>query len=41
MKLISLLSIISLSLITAAQAPQVAEKNAPSKITIPAKDEPG
>lgn len=41
MKLISLLAIISLSLFTSAQAPQVAEKNAPSKITINSKDEPG
>jgi protocatechuate 3,4-dioxygenase beta subunit len=41
MKLISLLTIISLSLITSAQAPQVAEKNAPSKVAIVSKDEPG
>lgn len=33
--------LVFLSLFFAFQAPQVAEKNAPSKITIPAKDEPG
>jgi protocatechuate 3,4-dioxygenase, beta subunit len=39
MKLITLL--IGLSLIAPIQAPQVAEKNAPAKITIAAKEEPG
>lgn len=41
MKLIGLLMICLLSLTVCAQAPQVAEKNAPAKITIAAKDEPG
>jgi protocatechuate 3,4-dioxygenase beta subunit len=41
MKLIGLLMISLLSLTVCAQAPQVAEKNAPSKITIAAKEEPG
>jgi protocatechuate 3,4-dioxygenase beta subunit len=41
MKTISLLTIISLALIGPIQAPQVAEKNAPSKITIASRDEPG
>ena len=39
MKLIALL--MGLALISPIQAPQVAEKNAPSKVTITAKDEPG
>lgn len=41
MKLMTLLILLSLSLVVCAQAPQVAEKNAPSKITIATKDEPG
>ena len=41
MKLIGLLMISLLSLTVCAQAPQVAEKNAPSKVTIAAKEEPG
>src|SRR5215471_208644 len=41
MKLGTLLLIISLFFVVSAQAPQVAEKNAPSKITIPSKEEPG
>jgi protocatechuate 3,4-dioxygenase, beta subunit len=42
MKLMScLMLLVSLSLTVCAQAPTVAEKNAPSKITITAKDEPG
>jgi protocatechuate 3,4-dioxygenase beta subunit len=40
MKLISLLSLVTL-LFVPHQAPQIAEKNAPSKITITSKDEPG
>lgn len=41
MKLIFLLLIFSLSLLAAPQAPTVAEKSAPSKITIAAKEEAG
>lgn len=41
MKLSGLLMICLLSSIVCAQAPQVAEKNAPSKITVTAKEEPG
>ena len=41
MKLRTLLLVISLFFVVSAQAPQVAEKNAPSKITIPSKEEPG
>lgn len=41
MKLMSLLILLSLSFVVCAQAPQVAEKNAPSKVTIATKDEPG
>jgi len=41
MKLIGLLTICLLSFIAATQAPQIAEKDAPSKITIAAKEEPG
>jgi protocatechuate 3,4-dioxygenase beta subunit len=41
MKLTSLLILLSLSYVVCAQAPQVAEKNAPSKTTIATKDEPG
>lgn len=41
MKLTTLLIFLSLSLAVCAQAPQVADKNAPSKITIATKDEPG
>ncbi len=41
MKLISLLMVCLLSFVVCAQAPQIAEKDAPSKITIAAKDEPG
>ena len=41
MKLTSLLMICLLSFTVCAQAPQVAEKNAPSKINIAAKEEPG
>ncbi|MCI0391280.1 MAG: protocatechuate 3,4-dioxygenase [Acidobacteria bacterium] len=41
MKLMSLLTICFLSLTFSAQAPQIAEKNAPSKITITTKEEPG
>jgi protocatechuate 3,4-dioxygenase, beta subunit len=42
MKLMScLMLLVSLSLAVCAQAPTVAEKSAPSKITITAKDEPG
>jgi protocatechuate 3,4-dioxygenase, beta subunit len=41
MKLIGLLMISLLSFTICAQAPQVAEKDAASKITIAAKDEPG
>ncbi|MGH9835392.1 MAG: protocatechuate 3,4-dioxygenase [Blastocatellia bacterium] len=41
MKLIGLLMICLLSFTVCAQAPQIAEKNAPSKITIAAKEEPG
>ena len=41
MKLISLLTICLLSCIVSSQAPQIADKDAPSKITIAAKDEPG
>ncbi len=41
MKLITWLTIISMTCFVAAQAPTVAEKNAPSKITITTKDEPG
>ena len=41
MKLIGLLMICLLSFTVCAQAPQVAEKNAPSKINIAAKEEPG
>lgn len=41
MKLSGLLLTCLLSLTVCAQAPQVAEKNAPSKITIASKQEPG
>jgi protocatechuate 3,4-dioxygenase, beta subunit len=41
MRLMNLLTLLSLSLTVCAQAPQVAEKNAPSKITIAAQTEPG
>ena len=41
MKLSGLLMICLLSFTVCAQAPQVAEKNAPSKITIATKEEPG
>jgi protocatechuate 3,4-dioxygenase beta subunit len=41
MQLTSRLMICLLSLTVCAQAPQVAEKNAPSNITIAAKEEPG
>ncbi|MBI1765416.1 MAG: protocatechuate 3,4-dioxygenase [Acidobacteria bacterium] len=41
MKLFALLMVFSLSLFTVPQAPTVAEKNAPSKITIATKEEPG
>lgn len=41
MKLIGLLMICLLSFTVCAQAPQVAEKNAPSKIAITTKEEPG
>lgn len=41
MKNICLLIMIALSWIVPIQAPQVAEKNAPSKITITSRDEPG
>jgi protocatechuate 3,4-dioxygenase, beta subunit len=41
MKTISLLTICLLSVNLSAQAPRVAEKDAPSKITIATKDEPG
>jgi len=41
MKLITLLMLLSLSFVFSTQAPTVAEKNAPSKITITTKDEPG
>ncbi len=41
MKLITLLTIFALSLLATPQAPTVAEKNAPSKITITTKEEPG
>src|SRR5581483_6155321 len=38
---LSLLILLLLSYVVCAQAPQVAEKNAPSKVTIAAQDEPG
>lgn len=41
MKLIALVTIFLLSCIATPQAPTVAEKNAPSKITITTKEEPG
>ena len=41
MKLLGLLMMCLLSFTVCAQAPQIAEKNAPSKITIAAKEEPG
>jgi protocatechuate 3,4-dioxygenase beta subunit len=41
MKLIGLLMVCMLSFTVCAQAPQVAEKNAPSIITIATKEEPG
>ena len=41
MKLIGLLMICLLSFTVCAQAPQVAEKGAPSKVTIATKEEPG
>ena len=41
MKLTSLLVICLVSFTVCAQAPQVADKNAPSKITIATKEEPG
>src|SRR5262249_12935879 len=41
MKLIGLLMICFLSFTVCAQAPQVAEKGAPSKVTIATKEEPG
>ena len=41
MKLLGLLMMSLLSFTVCAQAPQIAEKNAPSKITIAAKEEPG
>jgi protocatechuate 3,4-dioxygenase beta subunit len=41
MKLVNLLAVISLFFVIPFQAPQVAEKNAPSKITITSKEEPG
>src|SRR5215470_8527221 len=41
MKLLGLLMMCLLSFSVCAQAPQIAEKNAPSKITIAAKEEPG
>ncbi len=41
MKLIGLLLVCLLSFTVCAQAPQIAEKNALSKITIAAKEEPG
>jgi hypothetical protein len=39
MKFVNLLAVISLFFVVSSQAPQVAEKNAPSKITIPSKEE--
>ncbi len=41
MKLLTLLMLLSLSVIVCAQAPTVAEKNAPSKTTITNKEEKG
>lgn len=41
MKLAVVLSIMLLSSVCSGQAPHVADKNAPSKITIAAKEEPG
>lgn len=41
MKLILVLTIFSLSLLAMPQAPTVAEKSAPSKVTITTKEEPG
>src|SRR5262245_45067057 len=41
MRLNTLLIMCLLSFTVCAQAPQVAEKNAPSKVTIAAKEEPG
>jgi protocatechuate 3,4-dioxygenase beta subunit len=41
MKLLGLLMMCLLSFTVCAQAPQIAEKNAPSKIIIAAKEEPG
>src|SRR2546427_7402164 len=41
MKSISMLLALTFSLLPAAQAPTVAQKDAPSKITIAAKEEPG
>ncbi|HZS03309.1 MAG TPA: protocatechuate 3,4-dioxygenase [Blastocatellia bacterium] len=41
MKMIVLLTVFLLSFLTAPQAPTVAEKNAPAKITIATKEEPG
>src|SRR5262245_36951187 len=41
MKLISLLTVCLLSFVVCAQAPQIAEKDAPSKIAIASKEEPG
>src|SRR5262245_17413821 len=41
MKLLGLLMMSLLSFTVGAQAPQIAEENAPSKITIAAKEEPG
>lgn len=41
MKLIALITALSLSILATPQAPTVAEKNAPSKLTITTKEEPG
>lgn len=41
MKLITLVTIFSLAFIPTPQAPTMAEKNAPSRITIATKEEPG
>lgn len=41
MKLITLLTIFSLSFLSTQQAPTVAEKNAPSKVTLTNQTEPG
>jgi protocatechuate 3,4-dioxygenase beta subunit len=41
MKLAALLTVFLLALSSPSQAPTAAEKNAPSRITIPTKQEPG